>query len=76
MVLSDEIYDHILYEDAEFVPMATLVARYLVLHHERPVEGVSGLRVSCGLGCFFGRHRKCRRVSCRAGVAELPAAVQ
>src|SRR6202011_3957703 len=25
VVLSDEIYDHILYDDAEFVPMATLV---------------------------------------------------
>jgi alanine-synthesizing transaminase len=44
VVLSDEIYDHILYEDAEFVPMATLVHDTLCC----TMSGLSKVYRACG----------------------------
>ena len=44
MVLSDEIYDHILYDDAEFVPMATLVHDTLCC----TMSGLSKVYRACG----------------------------
>jgi alanine-synthesizing transaminase len=44
VVLSDEIYDHILYEDAEFVPMATLVNDTLCC----TMSGLSKVYRACG----------------------------
>jgi len=60
VVLSDEIYDQILYDDAEFVPMATLVHNTLLLHDERFVQGVSSLRLSGRLGRIFPAISKAR----------------
>ena len=51
VVFSDEIYDQILYDDAEFVPMATLVHGTLCATLVGLVEGVSRLRLSRRLGC-------------------------
>jgi aspartate/methionine/tyrosine aminotransferase len=50
VVFSDEIYDQLLYGDAEFVPMATLGERYAVRNARRLVEGLSRLRLSRRLG--------------------------
>ena len=50
VVFSDEIYDQMTYDGAEFVPMATLVQRHAVLHDVGPLEGLSRLRLSRGLG--------------------------
>jgi alanine-synthesizing transaminase len=44
VVLSDEIYDHILYEEAEFVPMATLVHNTLCC----TMSGLSKVYRACG----------------------------
>jgi alanine-synthesizing transaminase len=44
VVLSDEIYDHILYDDAEFVPMATLVHNSLCC----TMSGLSKVYRACG----------------------------
>ncbi len=44
MVLSDEIYDQILYDDAEFVPMATLVHGTLCC----TMSGLSKVYRACG----------------------------
>jgi alanine-synthesizing transaminase len=44
MVLSDEIYDQILYDDAEFVPMATLVQGTLCC----TMSGLSKVYRACG----------------------------
>ncbi len=44
VVLCDEIYDHILYEDAEFVPMATLVHNTLCC----TMSGLSKVYRACG----------------------------
>ena len=44
VVLSDEIYDHILYDDAEFVPMATLVNDTLCC----TMSGLSKVYRACG----------------------------
>ena len=44
MVFSDEIYDQMLYDDAEFVPMATLVQRHAV----RTMSGLSKVYRACG----------------------------
>jgi len=44
VVLSDEIYDQILYEDAEFVPMATLVHNTLCC----TMSGLSKVYRACG----------------------------
>jgi alanine-synthesizing transaminase len=44
VVLSDEIYDHILYDDAEFVPMATLVQGTLCC----TMSGLSKVYRACG----------------------------
>jgi alanine-synthesizing transaminase len=44
VVLSDEIYDHILYDDAEFVPMATLVHNTLCC----TMSGLSKVYRACG----------------------------
>ncbi|MGA9026549.1 MAG: aminotransferase class I/II-fold pyridoxal phosphate-dependent enzyme, partial [Steroidobacteraceae bacterium] len=44
VVLTDEIYDHILYEDAEFVPMATLVHDTLCC----TMSGLSKVYRACG----------------------------
>ena len=44
VVLSDEIYDHIVYEDAEFVPMATLVQGTLCC----TMSGLSKVYRACG----------------------------
>ncbi|HEX3949321.1 MAG TPA: aminotransferase class I/II-fold pyridoxal phosphate-dependent enzyme [Steroidobacteraceae bacterium] len=54
LVLCDEIYDHILYEDAEFVPMATLVHDTLCC----TMSGLSKVYRACGYrvgwACFSG----------------------
>src|ERR1700733_14471864 len=44
VVLCDEIYDHILYDDAEFVPMATLVHNTLCC----TMSGLSKVYRTCG----------------------------
>jgi alanine-synthesizing transaminase len=44
VVLCDEIYDHILYDDAEFVPMATLVHHTLCC----TMSGLSKVYRACG----------------------------
>jgi alanine-synthesizing transaminase len=44
VVLSDEIYDHILYDDAQFVPMATLVHNTLCC----TMSGLSKVYRACG----------------------------
>jgi alanine-synthesizing transaminase len=44
VVLSDEIYDQILYDDAEFVPMATLVHGTLCC----TMSGLSKVYRACG----------------------------
>src|SRR6202451_2649985 len=44
VVLCDEIYDHILYDDAEFVPMATLVNNTLCC----TMSGLSKVYRACG----------------------------
>jgi alanine-synthesizing transaminase len=44
VVLSDEIYDHIVYEDAEFIPMATLVHDTLCC----TMSGLSKVYRACG----------------------------
>jgi alanine-synthesizing transaminase len=44
VVLCDEIYDHILYEDAQFVPMATLVHNTLCC----TMSGLSKVYRACG----------------------------
>jgi alanine-synthesizing transaminase len=44
VVLCDEIYDHILYDDAEFVPMATLVQNTLCC----TLSGLSKVYRACG----------------------------
>jgi alanine-synthesizing transaminase len=44
VVLSDEIYDHILYDDAQFVPMATLVHHTLCC----TMSGLSKVYRACG----------------------------
>ena len=44
VVLCDEIYDHILYDDAEFVPMATLVHNTLCC----TMSGLSKVYRACG----------------------------
>ncbi len=44
MVLSDEIYDHIVYDDAQFVPMATLVHNTLCC----TMSGLSKVYRACG----------------------------
>jgi alanine-synthesizing transaminase len=44
VVLSDEIYDHILYDGAEFVPMATLVHQTLCC----TLSGLSKVYRACG----------------------------
>jgi alanine-synthesizing transaminase len=44
VVLCDEIYDHILYDDAEFVPMATLVHNTLCC----TLSGLSKVYRACG----------------------------
>jgi len=57
VVLSDEIYDHILYDDAEFVPMATLVHGTLCA----TLSGLSKVYRACGYrvgwAVFSGRTR-------------------
>ena len=54
VVLSDEIYDQILYDDAEFVPMATLVHNTLCC----TMSGLSKVYRACGYrvgwAAFFG----------------------
>jgi alanine-synthesizing transaminase len=44
VVLSDEVYDHIVYDDAEFVPMATLVHNTLCC----TMSGLSKVYRACG----------------------------
>ena len=44
VVFSDEIYDHILYDDAEFVPMAILVHGTLCC----TMSGLSKVYRACG----------------------------
>ena len=51
-------------------------AIHAVLHHERPVQGVPGLRLSRGLGGVLRRRRKCRRIPGRPGTLEFAAPVQ
>ena len=62
VVFSDEIYDQMTYDDAEFVPMATLVQHSSVLHDERPVEGLPRLRLPRRLGLVLRRPRKFPRL--------------
>ena len=51
VVFSDEIYDQMLYGDAEHIPMATLVHDTLMRHVQRAVKNLPGLwlpgRVDC-----------------------------
>ena len=57
VLMCDEIYDQIVYDDAEFVPLATLCKDTLVRDVQRPVEGVSRLRLSRRLGVVQRRGR-------------------
>src|SRR6267154_1900855 len=71
IVFSDEIYDQMTYDGAEFVPMATLVRDTL-----GPVQGLSRLRLPRGLGGVLRTHPCGGRISERAGAARLAAPVQ
>ena len=76
VVFSDEIYDQILYGDAEFVPMATLVNGTLCA----TLAGLSKVYRACGYrvgwAVFSGELEQCTRLSERAGQAVLAAPVQ
>ncbi len=76
VVLSDEIYDQILYDGAEFVPMATLVHGTLCC----TMSGLSKVYRACGYrvgwAVFSGDVENADRVSERPGTAQLAAAVQ
>jgi len=57
IVFSDEIYDQMTYDGAEFVPMATLVRDTLCAHTLGPVQGLSCLRLTAWLGwCVLRTH--------------------
>ncbi len=66
VVFADEIYDQMTYDDAEFVPMATLVHHTLCAHAERPLEGLSRLRLPRRLGGLLRRPGDMRASTCAA----------
>jgi len=75
VVLCDEIYDHILYDEAEFVPMATLVQDTLCC----TMSGLSKVYrawISGRLGILLRRHRGRARIFERLGAAFLLATLQ
>ena len=76
VVFSDEIYDQILYDGAEFTPMATLVHGTLCATLSGLVEGVSRVRLSRRLGRVLRRDRTCARISERARQVVLASSVQ
>jgi alanine-synthesizing transaminase len=49
VVFSDEIYDQMTYDGAEYTPVATLARHTLCGTFLRPVQGVSGLWLPRGL---------------------------
>ncbi len=73
VVLCDEIYDHILYDDSRIRADGDPGAQHPVLHDERPVQGLSRMRISRGLGVFLRRYRGCERVLERLGTALVAA---
>ena len=76
VVFSDEIYDQMVYDDAEFVPMATLVRDTLCA----TLSGLSKVYRACGYrvgwAVFSGRTRARGGLPGRARAAELAAPVQ
>ena len=55
VLFSDEIYDGMTYDDAEFVPLAPLVKLDSSWHFQWSVKGLSRLRLSGRLGCLQWR---------------------
>ena len=65
VVLSDEIYDGITYDNVPFVPIASLVTDTLCATLSGFVQGVSRSRLSRGLGQFHRRGASTPRITWR-----------
>ena len=76
VVFSDEIYDQMVYDGAESIPMATLVRDTLCATLSGSVEDLSRLRLSGRLGGVLGPAARRERLSVGAGAAVLAAIVQ
>ena len=76
VVFSDEIYDQMPYDGAQFVPMATLVHDTAVRHLLRALQGVPRLRLPRRLGVLLRPHARGRRLPERARAAGLAAPVR
>ena len=76
VMLSDEIYDQMVYDDAEFVPMATLCHETLLRDLQRPVENLSGVRLSRRVGVLQRRRGSGRALPDGARFACGAASVQ
>ncbi len=76
VLYSDEIYDQMLYDGAEFVPMATLVRDTLCV----TLSGLSKVYRACGYrvgwAVFSGRVKGGSGISVGAGAVEFAATVQ
>ena len=76
LILADEIYDQMIYGDAEFVPMATLCTESPLRHLQRAFQGVQGVRVPGGMGGLQRRPGPIRRIDRGDGPAGRAAPVQ
>ena len=66
VVFSDEIYDQMTYDDAEFVPMATLVHDTLVRHAERACRRSIAPAAIASAGPSFSGDARTRASTCSA----------
>ncbi len=75
VVFADEIYDEMLYGDAEHIPMATLVNETLCA----TFNGLSKIYRACGYRvgwmAFSGDREKCQRLFARGRISGLPQIV-
>ena len=76
VVLADEIYDQMTYEQAALRADGDAGASHAVCHDERALKGVPRLRLSRGLGLILRRSRAFARVPHGARTAVLAAPVQ
>ena len=76
LLMCDEIYDSILYDDATFEPVAPLAGDLPCLIVRRPVEGASRLRLARRLGGAVGDPLRQRRLPPRDGPARRAAPVR
>ena len=72
LLLADEIYDKILYDDAKHISLAIARARPAVPDVQRPVEGVPGGRLPLGLAGDHRAEGARRRASSRASTCSRP----